>query len=307
MYPPPVLDPIERLRYFLATAPTDWRPGDLVKRFALGNGESISCVLWKGLFYVTGTDIVKSLLFRFQMMNRPIINTKKFEEGVFSDLRNLKPGLDASLEEPRSEFLDVLYRNGCIRTQKKQKVFYWYSVPHERLFSDALDRDLRRESNLIHVNAFLGRQQSMNPSAMYSAMFAQMAANMPTPLSIQQPQGTPHLPMALGHHHMVSYIMASTSQMEGNNNINGQPIATHHHIDGDDDCKSVTTVDPSMVFEKGNDHHMMDHLDDKDPYFMSLAPHSMDGLIPGVSSNAASAIRLPEGVVRRPSRFETFI
>lgn len=26
---------------------------------------------------------------------------KKFEEGVFSDLRNLKPGVDATLEEPK--------------------------------------------------------------------------------------------------------------------------------------------------------------------------------------------------------------
>lgn len=26
---------------------------------------------------------------------------KKFEEGVFSDLRNLKPGVDACLEEPK--------------------------------------------------------------------------------------------------------------------------------------------------------------------------------------------------------------
>ena len=29
---------------------------------------------------------------------------KKFEEGVFSDLRNLKPGVDASLEEPKVSF-----------------------------------------------------------------------------------------------------------------------------------------------------------------------------------------------------------
>lgn len=28
-------------------------------------------------------------------------NMKKFEEGVFSDLRNLKPGIDACLEEPK--------------------------------------------------------------------------------------------------------------------------------------------------------------------------------------------------------------
>jgi transcription factor STE12 len=41
--------------------------------------------------------------------------------------------------------LDFLYKNNCIRTQKKQKVFYWYSVPHDRLFLDALERDLKRE------------------------------------------------------------------------------------------------------------------------------------------------------------------
>src|SRR6185436_2712300 len=28
---------------------------------------------------------------------------------------------------------------------KKQKVFYWFSVPHDRLFLDALERDLKRE------------------------------------------------------------------------------------------------------------------------------------------------------------------
>jgi len=72
-------------------------------------------------------------------------NSKKFEEGIFSDLRNLKSGTDASLEEPKSGFLDFLYKNNCIRTQKKQKVFYWYSVPHDKLFLDALERDLKRE------------------------------------------------------------------------------------------------------------------------------------------------------------------
>jgi transcription factor STE12 len=72
-------------------------------------------------------------------------NSKKFEEGIFSDLRNLKAGTDATLEEPKSAFLDFLYKNNCIRTQKKQKVFFWYSVPHDRLFLDALERDLKRE------------------------------------------------------------------------------------------------------------------------------------------------------------------
>ncbi|OAD04028.1 hypothetical protein MUCCIDRAFT_134061, partial [Mucor lusitanicus CBS 277.49] len=85
------------------------------------------------------------LTFRFQAFGRPVENQKKFEEGVFSDLRNLKPGTDAILEEPKSAFLDLLFKNNCIRTQKKQKVFHWYSVPHDRLFLDALERDLKRE------------------------------------------------------------------------------------------------------------------------------------------------------------------
>ena len=97
------------------------------------------------LFHITGTDIVRSLTYRFFAFGRPVTNTKKFEEGIFSDLRNLKPGTDATLEEPKSEFLDLLYKNNCIRTQKKQKVFYWFSVPHDRLFLDALERDLKRE------------------------------------------------------------------------------------------------------------------------------------------------------------------
>lgn len=102
-------------------------------------------MLWNNLFHISGTDIVRCLSFRFQAFGRPVKNSKKFEEGIFSDLRNLKSGTDATLEEPKSPFLDFLYKNNCIRTQKKQKVFYWYSVPHDRLFLDALERDLKRE------------------------------------------------------------------------------------------------------------------------------------------------------------------
>jgi transcription factor STE12 len=40
-------------------------------------------------------------VFRFDAFARPVRNMKKFEEGVFSDLRNLKPGNDACLEEPK--------------------------------------------------------------------------------------------------------------------------------------------------------------------------------------------------------------
>jgi transcription factor STE12 len=67
----------------------------------LPNQEYVSCVLWAGLYHITGTDIVRALVFRFEAFGRPVRNMKKFEEGVFSDLRNLKPGTDACLEEPK--------------------------------------------------------------------------------------------------------------------------------------------------------------------------------------------------------------
>nr|BAC11803.1 Ste12-like transcription factor [Colletotrichum lagenaria] len=139
------LQQVDNLKYFLISAPVDWQPDQYIRRFLLPTGEYVSCVLWNNLFQISGTDIVRCLSFRFQAFGRPVKNSKKFEEGIFSDLRNLKSGTDASLEEPKSPFLDFLYKNNCIRTQKKQKVFYWYSVPHDRLFLDALERDLKRE------------------------------------------------------------------------------------------------------------------------------------------------------------------
>ncbi|KAF8591785.1 STE-domain-containing protein, partial [Ramaria rubella] len=145
---------LDRLKFFLATAPSRWSAPDTapapqhhpaLNRFLLPSGEYVTCVLWSGLYHITGTDIVRALVFRFDAFGRPVRNMKKFEEGVFSDLRNLKPGHDACLEEPKSPFLDLLFKYQCIRTQKKQKVFYWFSVPHDRLFLDALERDLKRE------------------------------------------------------------------------------------------------------------------------------------------------------------------
>ncbi|KAK9452272.1 STE like transcription factor-domain-containing protein [Limtongia smithiae] len=141
------LKEVDKLKIFLASAPAQMMPKEVFNRFQLPTQEFVTCVLWKGVFYITGTDIVRCLTFRFQAFGRPVKNPKKFEEGIFSDLRNLKPGNDdALLEEPKSPFLELLYKNNCIRTQKKQKVFNWFSVPHDRLFLDALERDLKRES-----------------------------------------------------------------------------------------------------------------------------------------------------------------
>lgn len=147
---------------FLAGAPKEFTENEKIKKFQLKNGDFIHCVLWNMHFYITGTDIVKILVWRFQNAGRQIVSLKKFEEGVFSDLRNLKPGIDATLEGPRSDFLEFLYKNGCIRTQKKQKVFFWYSVPHDALFCDALERDLRRETNLYAYSKYYTKNNYSN-------------------------------------------------------------------------------------------------------------------------------------------------
>ena len=133
--PAELQDLVEKLKFFLATAPgsfadnsnvtkaprqnandeiedTDDEEEDAAaededetarcfRKFQLPNGESVSCVLWNGLYHITGTDIVKAIAFRFLAFGRPVRSLKKFEEGVFSDLRNLKPGTDATLEEPK--------------------------------------------------------------------------------------------------------------------------------------------------------------------------------------------------------------
>lgn len=136
---------IEDLKFFLATAPANWQENQVIRRYYLSNDEGfVSCVFWNNLYYITGTDIVRCCAYRMQKFGREIVERKKFEEGIFSDLRNLKCGIDATLEKPKSDFLKFLYKNMCLKTQKKQKVFFWFSVPHDRLFADALERDLKR-------------------------------------------------------------------------------------------------------------------------------------------------------------------
>ncbi|KAG4099584.1 STE like transcription factor-domain-containing protein [Neocallimastix lanati (nom. inval.)] len=187
-----MLEAVNQLRYFLSTAHLNWAVNQTLKRFQLPNGETISCVYWKNTFYITGTDIVRSLVFRFHAYGRPVKNIKKFEEGIFSDLRNLKPGVDAVLEEPRSEFLEMLYKNNCIRTQKKQKVFFWFSVPHDRLFLDALERDHKRESEgkepstVALQSAPLLEAMAMNPQTKIPDSLKQYTASSNNTLPTQQ-------------------------------------------------------------------------------------------------------------------------
>ncbi|CCF58129.1 hypothetical protein KAFR_0D04820 [Kazachstania africana CBS 2517] len=137
---------MHELKFFLATAPVNWQKHQIIRRYYLnGTHGFVSCVFWNNLFYITGTDIVKTCLYKMECFGRKVINLKKFEEGVFSDLRNLKCGVDAILEQPKSDFLKLLFKNLCLKTKKKQKVFFWFNVPHDKLFMDALERDLKRE------------------------------------------------------------------------------------------------------------------------------------------------------------------
>ena len=53
------------------------------------------------IYHITSTDIVRALVFRFKAFRCPVKDIKKFEEGASSDLRNLKPGVDMTTEEPK--------------------------------------------------------------------------------------------------------------------------------------------------------------------------------------------------------------
>ena len=110
--------------------------------------ESVTCVHWYGRQFMSGTDVAKMVRYRLQCRDIHVSHPKKFEEGIVSDLRTLKLGQDFVLEEARSEFLKFLREEGCIKTLKKQKVFLWDRIPHDRLFEDALERELMHSGTL---------------------------------------------------------------------------------------------------------------------------------------------------------------
>lgn len=142
------LNQLDELYFFIRTAPVQWSPRQLMRRYYLTEELGfMTCILWNNLFYITGTDIVKSCIYQMELFGRQIVQRKKFEEGIFSDLRNLKCGKGAILEQPKSNFLNFLFKNICLKTQKKQKIFFWFHVPHLQLFIDALSRDLKREES----------------------------------------------------------------------------------------------------------------------------------------------------------------
>lgn len=100
---------------------------------------------------LTELDIVRLLMHRYIQYSNSQPNTiKKFEEGIFSDLRRLAPPHDCVLEPTRSDFLSFLYEHDCVRSKKKQKVFFWTSFYqwNDTLLCDAFEREMAR----IHLS-----------------------------------------------------------------------------------------------------------------------------------------------------------
>jgi hypothetical protein len=115
--------------------------------YTMKDESCVSCVNWKGRNFISGTDIVRLLLARYEyFLQRPPVNIKKFEEGIFSDLRRLSPPHDCVLEATRSDFLEFLFNYDCVRSKKKQKVFFWRSFLKwsNSIFCDAIERELSR-------------------------------------------------------------------------------------------------------------------------------------------------------------------
>ena len=103
-----LLTHLDVLKFFLAIAPSRWNADEpdesdpssipighpssthpALNRLLPLNQEHVSCVFWGGLYHIAGTDIVRALIFHFEAFGRPVRNMGEFEEGFFSDLRNL--------------------------------------------------------------------------------------------------------------------------------------------------------------------------------------------------------------------------
>lgn len=65
---------------FLTNAPKEFREGERIRKYQLKNGDYIHCVLWNNHFYITGTDVVKILVWRFQNSGRNLVSMKNLKK-----------------------------------------------------------------------------------------------------------------------------------------------------------------------------------------------------------------------------------
>jgi hypothetical protein len=94
---------LDRLKYFLATAPSRWDKSGAssssdpypphvpshpaLNRFLLPSQEYVTCVLWNGLYHITGTDIVRALVFRCVLL---LLSSSSPDQYRYQ-LRSLRP------------------------------------------------------------------------------------------------------------------------------------------------------------------------------------------------------------------------
>lgn len=141
----------EQLHNFLSQGGLNWKEGETCRRFTIF-GDCITIANWKDEALVSGYDVVKTVLalYRVEHFGKYPKDRKKFEEGIASDLRNLKLGSDALLEEASSPLLKFLFRISSVRTHKRQKIFKWNVIPFKRLYADSLEKSGNRQTGKIH-------------------------------------------------------------------------------------------------------------------------------------------------------------
>lgn len=134
----------EDLKDFINNAGKDWAPEEECRRFTIF-GDCIVCARWEGKLLVSGSDVVKCMgaLYRLANLGKLPRDQRKFKESITGDLRNLKTGSAALLEDANSPLLRFLFRISSVRTHKRQKVFFWTAVPFMDLFLDAMSRERR--------------------------------------------------------------------------------------------------------------------------------------------------------------------
>ena len=139
----------EELKVFLSTAPALLNQNRYIDSIAyrLPNGDHISCILYDSLFYISSSDIFKIARFRHEMIGRPVDRKDlKFEEGIFSDLRKLKEDVHWRFEQSNSQLLDFMVSIGATSKAKRQKIYFWFSVPHDMILSSSVYRMIKREA-----------------------------------------------------------------------------------------------------------------------------------------------------------------
>ncbi|EPZ36435.1 STE-domain-containing protein [Rozella allomycis CSF55] len=143
----------------------DWQDNEVSRGIILPDQSIVNCIRYQNQLVVTGTDILKVIEYFYQEnTSTQIKDQKKFEEGVFSDLRIYKIGKDAMLVDPSNEIINTLNEIGCIRTRKKQKLFFWPTVDFQDLLQRSIKRDERNATHGLEMlqinNGFVSWQNS---------------------------------------------------------------------------------------------------------------------------------------------------